>query len=383
MPVDLYKSLAEKYNVVLACSNNSRNGPIQQSMIAGKAVLNDVFARLTINRKFILASGFSGGGRTAVGIAADTKLFAGVITCGAAFSSLNVITKENPVFFAEVIGRGDMNYQEALGAESHLTKQNNPHILVMFDGGHQWPPVAAYEEALAWHYLRVFNDEALARANYASQLKNAKVQLDSGYLYESSRMLMQMKRSFPQQELLLKTDSMLKILGANKNLMPQAKEVSRVDERERFIQKEMSRQYVQHIAYSASDTAFHREYWTKFRRDCDMMVKSGEKYKALAGARLIDFGWRMCVEQHYLYMEYDQFRQAAMAARIWALIQPEKPEPCIQAAKAYALQERKDGMMEYMKMAIARGLKDRQALLKDRAFAKFMQDEEFLTLMLR
>jgi hypothetical protein len=106
-------------------------------------------------------------------------------------------------------------------------------------------------------------------------------------------------------------------------------------------------------------------------------------HKALAGARLVDFGWRMCAEQHYIYMEYEQFRHAAMAARIWSVIQPARPEPCIQTAKAFALQERRDQMMEYLKMAIARGLKDKQAVIKDRAFARYMKDEGFLTLMIK
>ncbi|HMJ70259.1 MAG TPA: hypothetical protein VK508_15250 [Cyclobacteriaceae bacterium] len=382
MPVGLYKDIANKYNVVLACSNNSRNGPVEESMIAGDAVFTDVISNFSINKNFILTSGFSGGGRTAVEIASGSpKLFSGVITCGAAFSSQKAITREKPVYFAEVIGRSDMNYQEAITAEKFLGQLNNPHTLIMFDGGHQWPPPAAYEEALAWHYLRITGDNLIAQAIHSWQLKNATAQIDSGYLYEANRMLIQMKRDFQQPNLLSKTETLVKTLNDNRNLKSQLKDVARMDERERSLQKDLGTQYVQHIAYTAPDSAFHPEYWRAFRRDCDKLIGSGDKYKILAGSRLVDFGWRMCAEQHYIYMEYDQFRQAAMAARIWSLIQPARPDPCVQAAKAFALHERRDQMMEYLKMAVARGLKDKQAVLQDRAFAKYMKDEAFLNLM--
>lgn len=381
LPVNLYKSLADKYNVVLACSNNSRNGPIQESLAAAEAVLIDVLSRFDIERKFIVISGFSGGGRTAVQMAITNPLFAGVITCGAALPSQNAVTKQNHVPFAEVIGRGDMNYQEALIADEYLQTLGKPNTLMMFNGGHQWPPPESYEDALVWHYLRFATNDTIAKANYTSRLHNAVAQADSGYLSDANRMLRQLKRDFAQGEFAARTDSLLNALSGNKKLRSELKDVMRMDDRERFMQKNVSATYVQHVAYSAPDSAFHPEYWQAFRHDCEKLMAAKERYKVLAGTRLLDFAWRMCAEQHYMYMEYDQFRQAAMAARIWSALLPDRPGPCVEAAKAFALQGRKNEMMEYLKMAKDRGLQDKAAVKGDRAFARYAADQKFQDLL--
>src|SRR5262249_44749886 len=95
IPVSMYKDLADKYRVILACSNNSRNGPIEASLTAGNAVLDDVLSRFTVNRRFVIVSGFSGGGRTAIDMGARNSF--GVITCGAAFPAPNPVTKDRPI----------------------------------------------------------------------------------------------------------------------------------------------------------------------------------------------------------------------------------------------------------------------------------------------
>lgn len=380
LPVMLYKELADKYNVILACSNNSRNGPVQESLIAGEAVLKDVFSKFAVDRKFILTSGFSGGGRTAVQVVAGNKLFAGVITCGAALPSGDAITVSKQAAFAEVIGRVDMNYQEALTADEYLTRLKDPHTLIMFNGGHQWPPVDAFEDALVWHYLRVRNADEIARENFASRFAKAVVQLDSGRLYEAHRMLSQLRADFNDAMLVARTDSAIQVVEANKRLRPAQKDALRTDERERSAQRDVTAQYNQSVAYSAPDSAFHPGYWKAFRKSCDKLVASDDHYKQQSGKRLIDFAWRLCAEQHFIYMDYDQFRQAAMAARIWSLILPERAGPCVAAAKAFSLQQRKNDMLEYLSLAIERGLKDKESVKNDPAFARYASDPAFLKL---
>lgn len=369
MPVDLYKTIADKYSVILACSNNSRNGSVDASLRAGNAVLEDVLGKYNVDKRFMLLSGFSGGARTAVDMATKNKIFAGIIACGAAFPTPEAIKMQNPIPFAEVIGQLDMNYQEALRASEYLKMIHCPASLTLFYGGHQWPPVDAYEDAVAWHMFRSKKDTGAIE----KKLARAKVQIDSGYLFEASITLKPMLGT-------KRIDSLFSIVQKDRRTRPQAKEAEKVDALERQMQQQFYYAYTRHLAYAAPDSAYHPKYWTNFRRDCGKMIE-GDRYMKFAGLRLIDYGWRMPAEQHFFFMNEEQYRQAAMSARIWALMMPANPNSCIQAAKAFALQKRKPEMLDYLRQALARGFKDKKALLTDPDFSEYSKDKAFLTLL--
>ena len=379
LPVTQYQKLADKYSVILACSNNSHNGPIDESLRAGNAVLTDVLARFNINNQFIIASGFSGGGRTAVDMAKGSKSIFGVIACGAAFPSQNAITQDRPLAFAEVIGQLDMNFQEALRASAYLKSINNPSLLTFFYGGHQWPPADAYEEALAWHRFRFTKDNILGDRIFSSSMKRVHIQMDSGYMSEATRMLDQLKVNFNTDTKVRSIDSALLQVMKDKRSYAEVRDVDKTNNREARLQSQFFQNYSQHMAYAAPDSAYHPAYWKGYRKECDKMVAGGG-YKKLAGLRLIDYGWRLCAEQHYVFLEYGQYRQAAMCAKIWALVEPGRAAPCVQAAKAFALLKRKPDMMEYLRMAASRGIKDKQAIINDPAFKEYAAGEDFRTL---
>lgn len=379
MPVALYQKLADKYSIILACSNNSHNGPIEESMRAGNAVLDDVLSRFTVNKEFIVASGFSGGGRAAVNMSSKVKMITGVITCGAAFPSPDAITRQKPMPFAEVIGQLDMNFQEAIKASNYLKSIANPSLLTFFYGGHQWPPVEAYEDAVAWHQLRTTKNGRIGDEFFSSNMKRVRVQTDSGYLFEANRMLDQLKVNFTDASKVRAVDSALVVIMKNKKLSAEVRDVFRTDEKEQRYQQLFYQHYTQHMAYAAPDSAYHPQFWKNYRKECDKMVEAGG-YKKFSGLRLIDYGWRLCAEQHFVFLDYGQFRQAAMTARIWSLVQPERAAPCVQAAKAFALLKRKPDMMEYLKMAVSRGLKEKQAVMNDPAFKEYAGGEDFRAL---
>ena len=368
MPIDLYKSLADKYSVIIACSNNSRNGAIDVSLRAGNATLADLQERFNINRKLIITSGFSGGGRVASDLALKNRTIAGVIACGAAFSS-DKIKVQDPLPFAEVIGELDMNYQEALQANEYLKTIHNPALLTFFYGGHQWPPLDAYEQAIAWHLLRIDPTNELKRQAIAKTLKNAQVKVDSGYMFEASHILRQMLGEDP-------VDSMFAIVQKDKRTRIQSKDAQKISAYELRKKQEFGYAYTRHMAYAAPDSAYHPQFWKMFRRDCDKLV-GGDRYEKRAGLRLIDYGWRLCAEQYYFFVNDGTYRQAAMSARIWSLIQPDNPYPSVQAARAFALQKRKEDMLDYLRQAVSRGLKDKQAVMKDPDFAAYAGDADF------
>src|SRR6185503_58837 len=85
MPVERFKEAAEKYGWIVLGSNNSRNGPWNVTAAAWNAMLTDTHPRFAIDDERMYATGFSGGARVAVQIAAGCKCLAGVIANGAGF----------------------------------------------------------------------------------------------------------------------------------------------------------------------------------------------------------------------------------------------------------------------------------------------------------
>jgi poly(3-hydroxybutyrate) depolymerase len=83
--VEKYRAAAEQYGVVVAASNNSRNGPVAISNAAAQAMIRDVSLRFSVDPQRLYLTGLSGGARVAMGIALGGNNIAGVIASSAGF----------------------------------------------------------------------------------------------------------------------------------------------------------------------------------------------------------------------------------------------------------------------------------------------------------
>lgn len=367
MPVEKYQTVADEYNVILVCSNNSRNGPFGESLAAGEAVLNDVRKRFEVNPDLILASGFSGGARAAVQMALEQSSIRGVVACGAAFPTTNAISRNKPIPFAEVIGRHDMNYQEALKANKFLMSESVPARLIFFAGGHDWPPKEEFGAAIRWHLIRLKQvPAAQITEDQTQRLSSVNANVDAGRYFEALLLFSEIKSDYPT----LKTATKLEDESFTKKIKSGLKDFEKATEVETRMQEQFAYAFRAHVANAAPDSAFHEDFWRQILTECKRLQSSSQVEKSNAGARLIDFGWRMCAEQSFVFMGYEQYRQAAMSARIWTILQPENSNAPLQAAKAFAFQKRKRETTEYLKLAIARGVSEEQ--LKDPVLKDFL-----------
>ena len=99
VPVERFKEAAEKYGWIVLGSNNSRNGPWNDVVNAWNAMLADAHQRFAIDDGRMYATGFSGGARVAVQIAAGCKCLAGVIANGAGFPIYLVLSPQMQFVF--------------------------------------------------------------------------------------------------------------------------------------------------------------------------------------------------------------------------------------------------------------------------------------------
>jgi dienelactone hydrolase len=141
---------AELYGLIVAASNNSRNGPWAPQIEAAQAMVNDTQQRLTIDTKRIYFAGFSGGARVSAQLALLCKCAAGVLLGGAGFPLNAPPSPEVRFAVFSAVGDADFNYSEVIPLQDQLEKAALPHWLRVFDGPHEWAPANVVDEALAW-----------------------------------------------------------------------------------------------------------------------------------------------------------------------------------------------------------------------------------------
>lgn len=156
-PVRLLAAAAEKYGYILLGSNDSRNGPWDPMLRAQNALYREGFARYAINPKRAYAAGFSGGARAALHLAlSHPGAFAGVLSCGAFYSSFKEVEKGCPLACYLIAGERDFNLFEMTRAFKELPKKGARCWFTEFAGDHRWPP-----EPLLTQGIEYFEAEAI------------------------------------------------------------------------------------------------------------------------------------------------------------------------------------------------------------------------------
>jgi len=156
LPIEKYQSLAEKYHIIIAASNNSKNGQsaTERNYII-TTFMSDVEKQFHIDNTKIYTAGFSGGARVATLIALFNSNVAGVIGCAAGFPQV-----QNPVnksfTWIGIAGNRDFNFLELKNMNRQLDANGWKSHLLVFDGKHEWPPKEVMDEA----FQIVLNDKS-------------------------------------------------------------------------------------------------------------------------------------------------------------------------------------------------------------------------------
>lgn len=162
LPVEKYKNIADRFGYIIAGSNNSKNGlPLETTNMIGRTIKSDLLQRFSIDEKRFYVGGFSGGARVAGALAiADTSI-AGVIGCSAGLPLNNL--SQRTFNFVGIAGINDMNYNELVILEKTFEKSNLSHILLTFDGKHEWAPIETMHDAFLWLHLSAVKNKTIER----------------------------------------------------------------------------------------------------------------------------------------------------------------------------------------------------------------------------
>lgn len=177
LPLKKYKTLADKYNLVLAASNDSKNG--QQGQIRNHIItsfMSDVESRIHIDKNKMYTAGFSGGARIATLIALYNSTITGVIGCAAGFPQV-----QNPAnrsfIWVGIVGNEDFNFLELKNLYKQLKANNRTSYLLVFDGKHEWPPLEIFDASIKLMLHKATNSKFQFQNNLTDEkLENREVE---------------------------------------------------------------------------------------------------------------------------------------------------------------------------------------------------------------
>ncbi len=180
MAVEAFREAAEALGWIVAGSNNSRNGPVQENDRATRALCLDLQKRFALDARRVYVAGFSGGARVASRFPQVMgRPVAGVIACGAGLSSDIKPESLKAVAYFGLAGLADFNYREMKALDAAFDPLGLPHRFLFFEGNHDWPPSSACFRAAGWMEVAAMKaglrekDEALIAGVLRLELEEA------------------------------------------------------------------------------------------------------------------------------------------------------------------------------------------------------------------
>lgn len=157
--LSMFRQAAEQEGYILATSNNTNDTiSLSKNILIANRLFNATYDLLPLQKKRVYTAGFSDAARFASIVPNFIKGIEGVISCGAAVGSLEILSAKNPFHFVGIVGREDYNFIDMLETRKLLDKLKFPNQLILFDGGNEWPSAELIAKA-----MNIFTLAAMAK----------------------------------------------------------------------------------------------------------------------------------------------------------------------------------------------------------------------------
>ena len=383
LPVERFKDAAEKYGWIVAGSNNSRNGPMQVSIDAWKAIWDDTHDRLSIDERRVYTTGFSGGSRTAVFFATACKdCVAGVIGGGAGFP--NGIPPTNAMHFVYfgIVGLDDFNFPEMKALDEALTKVGMPHQVRTWSGRHEWAPAAVQTEAVEWIELQAIaagirqRDEKLIGDlwdKYSAMAKNLEAEQK---LYEASQALSSLIGAFKG---LHETNQAEKHLGELRETRA-VKDALREERQQIAKQRDTERELYTLMAAASTETDLNpsarvHAAFAELQKSAKAETDTGARRVARRVAEGMYVG---LFEQGVNLLQVQKsYTAATKKFELAVQVGTDRPGGYYYLAQAYALSGNRKKSLQALKTAVEKGFSDLSAISQSKAFESLHDEPQY------
>lgn len=362
IPVTRYRSVADNYGIILTCSYNSRNFDAASSVNAIDAIRKDLLDRYPAGMTKIWLAGFSGGARMASYYAETHNGIDGIIACGAAFAGERNTSYARRIPFALIVGTKDMNFEEMLQANETMDLAAHPSLLLLFNGGHSWPPVEQLSTAAYW----LSGKESGQPHQPVTDEQFRKLITGDKIMYHAWLEANEFKQLKGFTTI---ADSVRQQIESAKGFKQNRRDFKESMEEERKYMDEFSLLFSQSVAVndiSISNDDAWKALSNKLNRN------SNNEYYQLAGERKFDFSWRLCSENYFQFMEIRQYGKAYKTAYILSFFQPEYLNSYYLMARAAAGLMDRSLCLKNLKQAIRKGAITKEKIREDAFITKLL-----------
>ena len=391
LAVRVFSRAAEKYGYILACSLNSRNGPLNDNFAAAGFLLNDLAQRFTLDNKRIYAAGFSGGSRLALALAASNNFIAGVIGCGAGLpndQSLYPSEKSSFVYYG-IAGTRDMNYLEMFDLMTFFNDRT-PVIpyLRTFDGGHQWPSPDILQEAVEWINLQAMKKKTIAVDSayfsyFSTRIKTMVNNLvNTGNQYDAARYLRYAIRDFSGAPVAREMTKSLTTLEQSKDYRESNREWIIIASLERR-RNENYMSLIEKTIYSGSVPDTAATWWRKEIGSLTVMRDKGSPRNSQMASRLLNFISILCSEQGTAYFRQKKYDISGFLFELCTWSDSENMNNYYNLARSLSGSNKKREAIDALNKATEHGFHSRKSIEMEPAFNNIRNDEKFKTLLMK
>jgi predicted esterase len=387
--VNAFRKAAKKYGFILACSNNSHNGPMADNFVAADAMLKDLEGRFKIDHKQIFAAGFSGGSRFATAFAVKEQKIAGLIGCGAGLPNDRIYLPSRISSFAYygLVGTLDMNYLEMQDLPGFFARQTRViSYLRIFPGVHEWPGPDLLTDAVEWIILQMMRSKIIpADPTFLSYMESKvqnliRSQLEDNNIYDAVRYIRFAVRDFQGTAF---ASTMTQLLADSEN---SAEYKTAIRKRNKIAASEQeSREkyliYLANIVKSGAipDTAI--TWWKNETRYLTRLREKGSPENSQMASRVLNFISILCSEQGIAAYRNRQYLQAAFLFEICTYSDGENQYNYYNLAKSLAGSGKSKESVDALDKAIKHGFNSRQTVESDPGFTKIRGDSRYKDLL--
>lgn len=374
---------ADRYNYILVCSNNSKNGPYQNNFDITNRLFSHIFSNFNIDERQIYTAGFSGGSRLASAIAVLTGAIQGVIACGAGFAN-EMDKKPSPASkfsYVGLVGDEDMNYQEMLNAKSWLDKFSVDNELFIYEDGHKWPPKEQIERAFDWLEMQAMKkgirqaDQGLINELYQKNLAIA-YSLAKNHLVRAVEEYGRIVRNHSSNESTRSVLAILKTLRNSNDYQQELKLRETLSRQEESMSNKLIYRLNQEAGIGKSRDNF--AWWKKEKiRLEEGFLNSGDILKEKMGKRILFRIKAIAYEGSMMQRNGRRKDKAIYCDKLLTQLFSEEPYWNYRLAETYAMNHDAKNARVNLQLALDKGFDDYRMILGNPEFKKLMNDKKF------
>jgi hypothetical protein len=375
LPLIKYSDLADRYGVILACSNNSKNGLDANTIIDITTVFfQDVLQRVPVDMQNIYTGGFSGGARVAIGIALQDNRVKGLIANSAGFDPRQEPLRKS-VCFVALVGNEDFNLAELKNTQVALNSAGNLNDLLIFSGKHDWAPVTDMDKAfllLSLEGVRAKrldrNDSILNAAYRADEREAEKILKGKGDVLTRAAVCNLMDLYYRELKPVEKYRIELDKIHAE-TAYRQA--LAREDE------KAHDEQVLQN-AYADDFRKKDKNWWTaEVARLQSLNKTTKDKEKATLNKRLLAYLSLVAFMNANTALNQNALPEAEHFLALYRLIDPLNSEWAYLLARLRMMQNNPQDAIGSLDEAVKLGFKDLERVRSQKEFQSLLNDEKF------